>query len=185
MASDERNDKGDSIPLAKRHSILQDITKQMTGFELDTTVEVSGHRYYMTTLNSEEEMWADGIMQINSPAQAVSSFRLSRLAASIKKIDDVPVSDMFDFPEKMDEDTKTQYSSSNYGRRTWQMGQLYLWLSELPMPIVDEIAEGYQKISKKRKESLGELKNSFARTSGGESKDSSSPVKESSQAVQM
>lgn len=173
------------IPIAKRHSLLLDIQKQINGHELDVTAEVAGHKFYMTTINSDEEMWSDGLMQTDSTPQAVSSFRKSRLAAAIKAIDDVKIEDMFEFPEDMDEALKRQFDASRYGRRTWQMQQLYVWLGELPMAVIDDLASEYQKISRKRKESLDELKNSSTGISGGASKDTSSPEKESSSQAQM
>lgn len=190
MANEEKKEKDEgivltSLPIAKRHAALLDIQKQLQGHELETTVEVAGHKFHMTTINSDEEMWADGFMQTDSTPQAVSSYRKSRLAASIKSIDNIPITEMFEFPEDMDEDTKRQFTMSRYGERTWQMNQLYVWLGELGMPIIDQLATEYQKISRQRKESLDNLKNSSAGIPGGESKDTSSPEKESSLVTQM
>jgi hypothetical protein len=92
---------------------------------------------------------------------------------------------MFDYPDDMEDAVKAQYEASWYGKRTWQMNQLYVWLGELPMPLIDELAVEYQGLSRKRKESLDSLKKPSTKTSGGESKDTSSPEKESSSQVQM
>lgn len=188
MANEDKKDEDknqdgivlSSIPIAKRHTLLQDIQKQINGHELETTVEVAGHKYHMTTINSDEEMWSDGLMQTDSTPQAVSSYRKSRLAAAIKHIDDIKIEDMFEFPDDMSEVGKEQFTMSWYGQRTWQMQQMYVWLGELPMPVIDNLAIEYQKISRQRKESLDQLKKSSTGTSGGESKDTSSPEKESS-----
>lgn len=189
MANEKKEEKDEvvltSIPIAKRHSLLLDIQKQLGGHELSTTTEVAGHKYTMTTINSDEEMWADGLMQTDSTPQAVSSFRKSRLASAIKTIDNVKVEEMFEFPDGMNEDLKRDFSASRYGKRTWQMNQLYVWLGELPMAVIDALAIEYQKISRKRKDSLDELKNSLTGIPGGESKDLSSPEKESSSQTQM
>jgi len=185
MANEEKDKKSDPAPMsdlpkAKYHSVLNDINKQLGGQELTITADVAGHTFFMSTLTADEEMWADGIMQVNSPAQAVSSFRMSRLAAAIKQIDGVSVPDLFQFPDEMNEERKREYRSSKYSKRTWEMGQVYMWLGELPMAVIDDLAQKYQEISKKRKESLDQIKNSSARTSGGKSKATSSPVRESS-----
>lgn len=190
MANEEKKEKQDlpvltTIPIAKRHTLLLDIQKQINGHELDTTAEVAGHKFYMTTINSDEEMWSDGLMQTDSTPQAVSSFRKSRLACAIKAIDDVKVEDMFDYPDDLSEAVRQQFESSKYGKRTWEMQQLYVWLGELPMSVIDDLAIEYQKISRKRKETLDELKNSSTRTSGGTSKDMSSPEKEFSSQTQQ
>lgn len=189
MANEEKKESQDlpvvTIPQAKRHALLVDIQNQLHGHEMNKVVEVAGHKFYMTTINSDEEMWADGFMQTDSTAQAVSSFRKSRLAAAIKAIDDIKVEDMFDYPDNMEAAVKAQYEASWYGKRTWQMNQLYVWLGELPMPMIDELAVEYQSLSRSRKESIDSLKKSSTKTSGGESKDTSSPEKESSSQAQM
>jgi len=190
MANEEKKEKDEgivltSLPIAKRHAALLDIQKQLAGHELEATAEVAGHKFHMTTINSDEEMWADGFMQTDSTPQAISSYRKSRLAAAIKSIDGVPVEELFDFPDGMDEDTKKQFTMSRYGQRTWQMNQLYVWLGELGMPVIDDLAAEYQKISRQRKESIDGLKNSSTGIPGGESKDTSSPEKESSSTTQM
>jgi len=190
MANEEKKKEKDvtvltSIPIAKRHALLQDIQKQLNGHELDATVEVAGFKFYMTTIDSDEEMWADGLMQTDSTPQAISSYRKGRVAAAVKSINEVPVEEMFGFPDDMDEDVRKQFEISRYGRRTWQMNQLYVWLGELPMAVVDALAVEYQNISRQRKESLDKIKNSSTMTSGGTSKDMSSPEKESSSQVQM
>ena len=74
---------------------------------------------------------------------------------------------------------------SRYGKRTWEMNQLYIWLGELPMGIIDQLGIEYQAISRQRRESLDNLKNSSAGIPGGTSKDMSSPEKESSPVTQM
>jgi len=189
MANEEKKDDQNlpviTIPQAKRHATLLDIQKQLRGHEMSKTVEVAGHKFFMTTINSDEEMWADGFMQTDSTPQAVSSFRKSRLAAAIKAIGDIKVEDMFAYPDDMTEAVKAQYEASWYGKRTWQMNQLYVWLGELPMPVIDELAIEYQALSRSRKESLDNLKKSSTKTSGGESKDTSSPEKESSSQAQI
>jgi hypothetical protein len=53
------------------------------------------------------------------------------------------------------------------------------------MAIIDDLATEFPKISRQRKESLDKLKNSSTRTSGGASKDTSSPEKGSSSQTQM
>ena len=189
MATEEDSDKTKStdigLEVAKRHSVLDDITKQVGGSELTTVCEIGNHSYLLTTITADEELWADGIFQINTLAQASTSFNLTRVAASIKQINGIPVSELFDFPDDMSSERRKELTGSEYSRRAWEMGQLYLWLGDLPLPYVEEISTEYKKLIKRQKDSLSELKNSSARTSGGKSKDLSSPAKEFSPVTQM
>lgn len=186
MATKEEDKKRDVtlVPIARRHTLLNDITSLLKGHELSVEAEVIGHKFLLTTLSSDEEMWSDGLMQNNSTAQTISSYRKARLAASIKSIDNVPVSEMFELTEEFNKEEKILYSDPQYGKRAWQMSQLYIWLGELPMNVIDELAIKYQEMNKTRREAIEGIGNLSKRTPGGESKDMSSPEKESSSATQ-
>jgi len=188
MATEEKKDNYQPViklPIAKRHAVLQDISKQLAGHQLTETCEYAGHKFLMSTLTQDEELWADGIMQVNSSAQAVTTYRLSRVAASIKAIDGHEVSKLFDYPEDMDEADKKEYEASKYGKRTWEMSQTLIWLGDQPTPLVDYLAEFYSSLNKRRTTSLDELKKSSSETHGGSSKATSSPEKGVSPAAQM
>ncbi len=189
MATEEKKDDTpsliDSLPKAKRHAVLQDITKQLKGHEVSEVFTVGGKDYLMTTIDADEELWCDGITQITSPAQALSSYRISRVCASIKSIDEVSVKELFDFPDDMSAALKKEYSVTHYGSRTWEMSQLMIWLGELPNHLVVELANHYTELNKRRKDSWDALKNSSAKTLGGKSKATSSPEKGSSRQAQI
>jgi hypothetical protein len=138
----------------------------------------------MSTLTQDEELWADGIMQINSSAQAVTTYRISRVAASIKSIDGVSARELFEYPDDMDQAEKKEFEASKYGKRTWEMSQLLIWLGDQPTPLVDHLAEFFSSLNKRRNSSLDELKNSSSETLGGKSEATSSPEKEVSPAAQ-
>lgn len=174
------------IPVAKRHRVLQDISNQMKGVSMSDTFEVLGHKFYMTTLNADEEVWADGFTNLQTQMSAITSIRVPKLAASIKAIDDVSVEELFDFSEDTTEFDKEYHSESQYRKRYWVMQQMLLWLGDQPNDLVIELWRNYTNgLIKRKNDAFEELKNSSAGIPGGNSKATSSPEKESSQAVQM
>ena len=188
MANEKDKDEFQPIvklPIAKRHLVLQDITKQLAGHQIEDICEYGDHKFLMSTLTQDEELWADGIMQVNSSAQAVTTYRLSRTAASIKAIDGNKAEDLFDYPDSMDKADKQEFEASKYGKRTWEMSQMLIWLGDQPTPLVDHLAEFYSSLNKRRNKSLDKLKNSSSETPGGKSKATYSPEKDVSPAAQM
>jgi len=172
------------IPTAQRHKVLDDIATQLHGTEISEVVEVTGHKYTLKTLTSDEEIWADSYMNMSSPAAAVSSMRAPRLAASIQNIDGINVEEMFEFSKDADKADVEYHTQSQYRMRYWAMNQLMIWLSDRPKVLVDELWVSYVKLVERRNKSWDELKNSSARTLGGSLKASSSPVRESSPVTQ-
>ena len=176
--------KTTGIVTAKRHQILQDITTQIKGTEVSDICDIAGHKYLMTTITADEEVWADGYTSANSPMAAVTSMKMPVLAASIKSIDGVVVSDLFTFPDSMPEAEQQFNSQDAWHKRYWLMTQLLLWLGDKPDMLISELWKFYIKLRERRENSWDELKKSLARIPGGESKASSSPEKGSSPATQ-
>ncbi|MCK5612106.1 hypothetical protein KAR91_60100 [Candidatus Pacearchaeota archaeon] len=173
------------LPIAKRHSVLQDITKQLAGHQLEEICDYGDYKFLMSTLIQDEELWADGIMQVNSSAQAVTTYRLSRVAASIKAINGNKIEGLFEFPDNMNKVDQQEFEASKYGKRTWEMSQMLIWLGDQPTPLIDHLAGFFSDLNKRRNKSLDKLKNSSSEIPGGKSKATSSPEKELSPATQM
>ncbi len=163
-----------------RNQLLRDIQSQLQDKEANETVEVDGHKYYMTTLNADEESWADTHSDFASEVSAYTSLRRPRLSAAIKKIDGKNVEDLFEYGDGMEDTEKELYKESKYRKRKWIMTQMMLVLGETPNKFVVELWEHYTELIKRRDKGWDELKKSSARTHGGESKDTSSQEKESS-----
>lgn len=174
-------EKTSSVSVAKRHQILEDIATQTKGVEISDVVTVAGRKYLLHTLNADEEVWSDGYVSSSSPMAAVTSMKLPILAASIKAIDDVPTDKLFTFSET--EANEIYHAQSSWHKRYWEMSQMLLWLGDRPQPLIMELYKEYKKLIERRDASWGELKKSFARIPGGESKVTCSPEKVSSPVI--
>ena len=148
------------ISVAKRHAVLRDIAQQLEGHQLQIVAEIAGHSYTLTTLNSEEEWWADSVMQTNNPKVLVASFIIARIAASIKAIDGIPISELFDYPDNMDVEVKALHQLTKSAKRQWELDQMLAWLGEQPKSLISDIGEEYKKLSTRADDSWTELKNS-------------------------
>lgn len=155
------------IPVAKRHKILDDITAQITGTEKSGVMELIGHKFFMTTINADEEVWADSHTNTSSPMAVLTSIKAPKLAAAIKSIDGVKIDDMFEFSDESSQEDKNYHMQSQYRKRYWEMTQLLLWLCDRPDNVINDLYKFYLDLSKQRDESWDELKKSSARTPGG------------------
>lgn len=185
MANSEKPESVKHVPIAKRNSVLLKLNEQLNGMNLDKSVTVAGNDFYMTTLTSDESVWADSHTNMNTEISFLSSQRVPRIAASVKRVNGTPVEELFEFPEDMSEEDKKYHSQNQYRKRYWVMNQMLSFLSEQSDPFVMELWEHYAGLVKKRDDSWDELKKLSARTPGGELKVTSSPEKEFSQATQM
>ena len=186
MAEEEKEDAQEiiKIPVAKKSKLLLDIEKQLNGTDLDTTAEIVGHKYYMTTITADEGVWADAFCNMASEVSAYSSIRIPRLAAAIKKIDNKDINELFDFPDDIDKNTKEFHTSSKYRKRYWIMQQMLVTLGEMPDKFIVELWSEYSSMVARRDKSWNDLKKSSKKTPGGNSNHTSSPEKESSSATQ-
>jgi hypothetical protein len=177
--------KKPNISVAKRHQVLEDITTQIKGVEISDSITVAGHKYLLRTLNSDEEVWADGYISSSSAMAAVTSMKLPTLAAAIRAIDGIKSEDMFEFSENMKENDKAYHGQSTWHLHYWQMSQMLLWLGGQDNSLIIELWKFYIGLTERRDTSWEELKKSCARIPGGDSKVTSSPERESSRAIQM
>jgi len=172
------------IPTAIRHKVLEDISTQLHNVEISDLFEIAGHKYEMSVLTSDEEVWADSYTNLTSQMSAITSMKIPRLSASIKSIDGVKVDDLFKFSDDANKADTEYHSQSQYRKRYWVMNQMLIWLGDKPKSLANDLWIHYGKLIERRDAAWEELKKSSARIPGGESKVSSSPVKESSPAIQ-
>jgi len=189
MADNEKKEENKlvfaKLAIATRHKVLGDIEVQTRGTEITDVFEVAGHRYLMSTLTADEETWADGYTNASNPVVILSSMKLPILAASIRSIDDIHVDRLFEFPENKVEFDKQFHSQDQYHKRYWQMSQMLLWLGPRSPILISDLWRFYVSLIERRDKSWDNLKKSFARIPGGESKVTSLPERESSPATQM
>jgi len=166
------------IPVAKRHKILNDIAEQIDHCsEISDVFMIAGHNYKLQTLSTDEEVWADGYTNTSSPISTFTSIRVPKLAAAIREIDGVTISDLFDFPENANKADIEYHTSSQYRKRYWEMNQMLIWLGDRPDTIIKELWTNYYSLLERRDKSWDELKKSSARTPGGNLKGTSSQEK--------
>jgi hypothetical protein len=185
MANNDNSELIKTIPTAKRNPVLLKLHEQLNGMKLDKSISVAGTDFYMTTLTSDESVWADSHTNMNTEISFLSSQRVPRLAASIKRINGKPVEELFEFPDDMSEEDRKYHSQNQYRKRYWVMSQMLSFLSEQSDPFIMDLWEHYATLIKDRDESWDNLKKSLAGISGGELKVMSSPEKGSSQVTQM
>ena len=188
MADNEKKDENKlifaKVAVATRHKVLADIETQTRGTEISDVIEVAGHKYLMSTLTADEEIWADSYTNASNPVVIITSMKIPILSASIKAIDDVKIEELFEFPKDIVEFDKQFHSQSQFHKRYWLMSQMMLWLGPRPPSMISELWKFYVGLVERRDKSWDELKKSFARIPGGESKASSLPERESSPATQ-
>ena len=180
MAEEKKDDERVTFTIGKRNKLLNDINKQLGGLELETVYEFNDHKYRLKSLTNDEEIWSDTYANLGSEISAFTSLRSPRLAAAISHIDDIPVDDLFEFPDEMSEAEKKVHTGSKYNKRYWIMSQMLLFLGDKPSNFINEMWKHYsENVMQKREEVLDNLKKSSAGTPDGELKVTSSQEKAS------
>jgi hypothetical protein len=152
-----------SVPKAKRHKLLLDLTSEIKKGFIEDVVEVYGRKFKLATLTEEEENWADNYVISSTAAGLLSSMRVPRLACAIKEIDGIPVEDLFEFPEPQDEAQEKEFEaikSSEVKMKYWIRGQMMLWLAEdTNRPFILKLWDGFMKLDKRREEVVSSIPN--------------------------
>lgn len=157
-----------TIPTAKRHRLLDDIATQISGSsEISDVFEMAGHKYKLQTLTADEEVWADGYTNTSSSISAFTSLRVPKLAAAIREIDGVTISEMFEFSDEASKADVEYHRGSQYRMRYWEMNQMLLWLGDRPDNFIKDLWANYYTLLERREKSWNELKKSSAGTPGG------------------
>lgn len=164
MADKDGEDKSQKtstvkIPVAKKHKLLTDITAQLNGLEISEICEVNGHKYVMSTLTTDEEVWADSYCNLSSEVSAFSSMKAPRLAAAIKQIDGIAVEGLFEFSDDMPEEDKKFHNATPFRKRYWVMTQMLLMFSNMPAKFIQELWKFYSELVTRRDKGWDEIKN--------------------------
>jgi DNA topoisomerase IB len=146
---------------AKRHAILKTLSAELSKGFIEDMVKVGNHTYKIATLNEDEESWADSFIRTSSPASIYSSRKAPRLAAAIKAIDDVPIAELFMYPDDMKEDVRAQLNENPVQKQFWLRNEMLLYLSdEGNRPWINELYTALSKLDDKRDEATKQVKNS-------------------------
>ena len=145
---------------AKRHTALESLRKDLAKGMLEDTVVVNGHKFKLATLNEDEETWADTFMRTNTTASIMSSKKAPKLAAAIRALDDVPVSELFNYPDDMPKDMKDNIDANPVIKREWIRDQMLMFLAEDGIrPFINDLYEAFQTLNDKRMEAIKEVPN--------------------------
>lgn len=146
---------------AKRHSVLENLRKDLARGSLSSEVTIKGFKFKVATLNEDEETWADSYMRTNSPASMYTSRRAPRLAAAIRALNDVPVDELFTFPDDMPKGTKDRLLENPIDKRFWIRDQVLMFLlEEGNRGFITELYAELSKLDEQRDEAVKEIPNS-------------------------
>ena len=139
---------------AKLHAALSRFKEEVKKGFIEKTVEISGTKFTLHTLNEDEEVWADTYTRPTSPMSYLSSRRAPRLSVAIKAVNDVPVAELFTAPDDLSDDEKEKLKDSST-KRYWLYLQLMAFLAEdVPSSVVEKLYAEYETLLKERDESL-------------------------------
>lgn len=143
---------------AKRHSILESLKSDLSRGFLDKEVTVRGYKFKIHTLNEDEESWADAYVRVSTPLTMLNSRKAPRLAASIKAVNDIPVDQLFIYPDTMTDEQRKNLNDNPIQRRYWCREQMMLFLAEDAIrPFIDELYGEYSKLEEERDKAIAEL----------------------------
>jgi len=146
---------------AKRHAILKTLSTDLAKGFIEDTVKVGGHTFKIATLNEDEESWSDTFIRTSSPASIYSSRKAPRLAAAIKSIDEIPVAELFTYPEDMKPDVRERLNENPIQKQFWLRNEMLLFLCEEGNRTwINELYETLSKLDDKRDEATKQIKNS-------------------------
>lgn len=143
---------------AKRHSILDNLKSELLRGFLKREYMVANHKFSLSTLNDEEETWADAYMRPTNMMATISSRKAPRLACAIKAIDDVDVERLFTYPDDMPKDIKASMEDNPIQKKFWIRDQVFNFLSEeTNRSFVNELFEKFNELEKERDGVIKEL----------------------------
>jgi hypothetical protein len=146
---------------AKRHALLKTLSSELSKGFIEDVVKVDGHSFKLTTLNEDEESWADGFIQAPNPASIYSSRKAPRLAAAIKSIDGLTIAELFTYPDDMEKAYRSRLDENPIAKQIWLRSQLLEFLSaEGNRPWINKLYTALSALDDKREEATKEIKNS-------------------------
>lgn len=151
-----------NLPQAEEHPLLKDLTAQMMGAQVRDDLTTCGHTYTMETLWPYEEAWADNYVSGENIYQVGRSRRLAYVAASLRAIDGVSVSQLFKLPDSTPEATRAEFEANPLMFGVWQRDQLLQRLLSETSPmlspqVLTELWVFYQNLDERRQASLEKI----------------------------
>jgi hypothetical protein len=163
--------------------MLRDLEVQMGGAQIRDTVETCGHKYTLETLWPWEESWADGYVNGINFYQTGRNRRTPYIAAALRAIDGVSVSELFKLPANTPQEMLDTFEKQPDLLAAWRRDAVFQRISGpqplLSPPVLAEIWIFYQELEERRNASLEKIGPLSKRADDGVSSPSSSPAKAS------
>jgi hypothetical protein len=158
---------------SKVHAALSKFKEEVKKGFLEKVVEIAGTKFTLQTPTEDEEVWSDTYTRPTSAISYMSSRRAPRLSVAIKKVNDIPISDIFT-PSDSTSDEEKEKLKEPETKRYWLYLQMMAFLAEeIPPPVVEKLYEAYEELLKERTSALdtviGLSPNSKTKTPGSTS----------------
>lgn len=152
---------------AKKSTKLQLLKQELSRGFIEKEFEINGHKFVLSTLNEDDENWADTYTRISTPAAILSSRKAPRIAAALKTMDGETKAELFQFPDDMSETTKKAMLDNPIQLRYWLNDQaLYFLMEDGTRPFINQLWEKYEELEKQREEAFEDLPKSSTKTPG-------------------
>jgi hypothetical protein len=146
---------------AKRHTVLDNLKKDLSKGFIEQEVAVLNTKFKLRSLNEDAESWADGFVRSSSPLAMVNSRKAPRLAVAIQTVDGVSLDQLFMYPDDMPEKAKQALDENPIAKRYWLWEQMLYFLSEdAGRPFVNELYDALARMDESRDQSLEKIPNS-------------------------
>lgn len=142
---------------AKPNKVLQDFFDEVSVGFIEDTFKLRGKKWTIRTPTPDEEAWADRYIQPDSALSYIATQRISRLAVGIKSIDDVPLADLYSYPDDMTAEVRKTLDGDPDRKRYWLYSQLMASLAaDVPPPIIKKLWEKYDALMSRQSKALDE-----------------------------
>jgi hypothetical protein len=115
---------------AKRHSLLENLKRDLSKGFVEKEVTIDGHRYRLHTLNEEEESWVDAHVPMNATIASFTQKRAPRVAVALTHIDSLATHELFTYPDSMSKEQKDVLENDQESKKLWLREQVLLFICE-------------------------------------------------------
>jgi len=157
-----------------KFDILADLQTELSGQFLQDDFEVQGRTFTMRLLNEEENAWTySGLLAGgDSTISLAMSARIANLAIGIRSINDATIGEMFESKFNDLPESEQRELAANKPIHFAYAGLFLRWLAVQPPEFITELVDKWQELESRKKDAMGEIKNSSGESSDSEEKKS-------------
>lgn len=146
---------------AKMHSVLETLKRDLSKGYLEKEITVRGCKFKLHTLNEDEETWADGYTRTSTALAMITSSKAPKLAASIAAVNDVPVAELFSYPDDMPKEVKRGFDDNPIQKKYWVREQmLYFLCEDANRLFINELYKAMSELEEEREKAAEQVPNS-------------------------